>query len=145
MIAFDSHTGYLSPGIHALAWREFSDLFVWNERRQWLCGGLYRALNNLRNAGCKTVLIDGSFVTRKELPSDYDAAFNPEGIAGAYLDPVLIKHSDGRRAMKAKYFGDIFPWAHSASTGGAVYIDFFQTDRDGVVKGIVAIDLGTLP
>lgn len=145
MIAFDSTTGYLPPGIHSLTWAEFQAMFAWNSKRMWLCAGLYRALNNLRGAGCKTVLIDGSFVTSKDEPSDYDAAFDPTGITGMYLDPVLVRHTDGRRAMKAKYLGDIFPWGHQAETNGPIYRDFFQTDRDGVAKGIVEIDLGTLP
>ena len=145
MIAFDSTTGYLPPGIHPLTWSEFQATFTWTQKRAWLCGGLYRALNNLKGAGCTRVLIDGSFVTNIDEPGDYDAAFDPSGVAGLYLDPVLIRHSDGRRAMNAKYFGDIFPWGHQAVLNGPIYREFFQTDRNGVAKGIVEIDLGTLP
>ena len=31
------------------------------------------AMVNLRDAGCKTVYVDGSFVTDKERPGDFDA------------------------------------------------------------------------
>lgn len=128
-----------------MGWPEFQAMFAWNQRRIWLCAGLYRAINNLRGAGCKTVLIDGSFVTNKENPGDYDAAFDPTGIAGQFLDPVLMRHTDGRRAMNAKYLGDIFPWGFHATSSGPIYRDFFQTDRDGIPKGVVEIDLGALP
>ncbi len=91
------------------------------------------------------MLVDGSFVTNRDLPGDYDAAFDPAGINGRLLDPVLMRHADGRRAMNAKYLGDIFPWGFLASDDGPIYREFFQTDREGVAKGIVEIGLGTLP
>ena len=37
--------------------------------------GLRAALVNLKGAGCQTAYINGSFVTRKELPNDYDACW----------------------------------------------------------------------
>lgn len=87
------------------------------------------------------ILVDGSFVTAKETPGDWDAAFDPVGVIAARLDPILIKHDDGRRAMRAKYLGDLFPWTASAASGGPLYKQFFQKDRDGVAKGIVEIQL----
>ena len=46
--------------------------------------------------------------------------------------------------MKAKYLGDLFP-ALAPAAPGVFYRDFFRTDRDGVVKGIVLVELGSLP
>ena len=37
--------------------------------------GLKAALENLRNAGCRTTYINGSFVTRKAIPNDYDVCW----------------------------------------------------------------------
>ena len=37
--------------------------------------GLGAALENLKNAGCGTVYINGSFVTNKVVPNDYDACW----------------------------------------------------------------------
>ena len=46
--------------------------------------------------------------------------------------------------MKSKYLGELFP-ATSSAEPGVLFRDFFQSDRDGVAKGIVQIDLGSLP
>lgn len=144
-VQFDPETGYLPPGVHRWAWDEFLSIFAWNSRRAFLAGGLYRALINLKMAGCREVIVDGSYVTSKEIPGDYDIAFDPIGVNGALIDPILIRHSDDRKAMKAKYFGDIFPWGHLAcQVTGLIYRDFFQRDRDGEAKGVVLLDLGAM-
>ena len=109
-----------------------------------LLEGLLAACQNLAAAGCETLLLDGSFVTAKSLPRDYDAAWEPAGVDPDRLDPVLLNFSNRRAAMKAKYLGDIFP-ASTRAAPGVLYRDFFRTDRNGVEKGIVRIDLGTLP
>lgn len=143
---FDPHSGYLAPGVHVRSWPEFLNDFAWNTRRRFLAGGLYRALRNLKMAGCKAAIIDGSYVTAKELPGDYDAAFDPNGVNGLLVDPVLLRHLDGRKAMKAKYLGDMFPWGSVACQDtGMIYQEFFQTDRDGAPKGVVLLDVGMLP
>lgn len=146
MVPFDPVTGYLPAGVHALSWSDFLAAFTWNARRRFLAGGLYRALKVLRDAGCRAIIVDGSFVTAKDLPGDYDAAFDPVGVNGSLIDPVLLRHTDGRKAMKAKYFGDVFPWgALACSVTGLIYRDFFQQDRSGDPKGVVLIDPRLLP
>jgi hypothetical protein len=60
------------------------------------------------------------------------------------LDPVLLDFSNGRAAMKAKYGGEFFP-ASAMAVAGVLYRDFFQRDRNGVPKGVLQIDLGSLP
>lgn len=142
MIEFESQSGYLPEGIHNLSLSEVATYFAWNARRRFLFGGLARALATLKFAGCRSVILDGSFVTAKEEPRDWDAAFDPVGVVADRLDPVLIKHDDGRRAMRAKYLGDMFPWtARASSVTGSLYRQFFQRDRDGNPKGIVEIKL----
>lgn len=144
--AFDPKSGYLSPGVHPWTWADFVNDFAWNARRRFLAGGLYRALRNLKTAGCKAAIIDGSYVTAKELPGDFDAAFDPNGVNGLLVDPVLLRHIDSRKAMKAKYLGDLFPWGSVAcQSTGMIYQDFFQKDRDGAPKGVVLLDMSTLP
>lgn len=143
---FDPESGYLRPGVHAWEWEDFVAAFAWNQRRRFLAKGLLRALRSLRDAGCRAAIVDGSFVTAKDLPGDYDAAFDPVGVDGNRLDPVLLRHDDERRSMNAKYFGDIFPWgALACLKTGLLYQEFFQRDRAGEVKGVVLIDLRRLP
>lgn len=142
MIEFDSQNGYLPQGVHSMSLADVRRYFAWNTRRRFLFGGFARAVATLQSAGCRTVILDGSFVTSKEEPGDWDAAFDPVGVLPARLDPILLKHDDGRRAMRAKYLGDMFPWTALASSAtGSIYRQFFQKDRDGNPKGIIEINL----
>lgn len=140
----DTATGYLPPGIHDTPWGDLHALFAGNTHRAALVDGLLRALINLAGAGCKIVLLDGSFVSQKVLPNDYDAAWEPQGVDPNLLDPVLLDFRNGRAAMKAKYGGELFP-ASALAAAGVLYRDFFQRDRNGVPKGILQINLGSLP
>lgn len=146
MMRFEPESGYLPDGLHRMTLAQVTDAFTWTPRRKWLGLGLIRAAAALRLAGCRTMILDGSFVTAKDDPGDYDAAFDPVGVDGDLLDPVLLRHSDGRRAMKAKYLGDVFPWSATAcSKTGSTFLDFFRTDRAGLPKGVVEIRLDLEP
>ena len=140
----DPKTGYLPPGVHDAGWRDVARRFAGNRHRAWLMGGLLAACRNLAAAGCGELLLDGSFVTAKSLPGDYDGAWETAGVDPDRVDPVLLDFSNRRAAMKAKYLGDLFP-ASAMAAPGVLYRDFFRTDRNGVEKGIVLIDLGSLP
>lgn len=140
----DTATGYLPPGVHDALWAEIVPRFSGNGHREWLCDGLLSALHNLAVAGCRFVLLDGSFISEKALPGDYDGAWDTRGVNPDLLDPVLLDFSNKRAAMKAKYGGELFPATVQAAPG-ILYRDFFQKDRNGVPKGVVNIDLGSLP
>lgn len=144
MLQFDPNTGYLPPGVHAAAWCDVQFRFAENSHRTRLLGGLLAACRNLAAAGCREMLLDGSFVTEKPLPGDYDGAWETAGVDPDRLDPVLLDFSNRRAAMKAKYLGDLFP-ASALAAPGVLYRDFFKTDRNGVEKGVVLIDLESLP
>jgi hypothetical protein len=90
------------------------------------------------------MLLDGSFVSSKPLPDDYDGAWDTQGVDPFKLDPVLLDFSNSRAAMKTKYGGELFP-ATAIAAPGVLFRDFFLTDRNGVAKGVVQIDLGSLP
>lgn len=139
--AFDQVTGELPPGEHPAGWEELYQRFGWNDHRRWLLAGLLRAVTNLRDAGCKFFLLDGSFVTSKEEPSDYDACCDYSGMDPLKIDPHLL---GTKRQMKAEFRGEIHPESYSAD-GVSAFREFFQTDRDGMPKGVVILDLGTLP
>lgn len=140
----DSTVGYLPPGVHDAPWSEVASRFSANGHRSLLVGGLLAALQNLAGAGCRSVLLDGSFVSQKDLPKDYDGAWDTHGVDPYRLDPVLLDFSNSRAAMKSKYLGELFP-ATAAAAPGVLYRDFFMKDRSGVPKGVVNIDLGSLP
>ena len=137
-------TGYLPPSIHDARWCDVVDHFGGNSRRERLLVALLTAFRNLAAAGSRELLLDGSFVTAKALPGDYDATWETAGVNLNRLDPVLLDLAHPRAAMKAKYLGDLFPASVQAAPG-VLFRDFFLTDRNGVEKGVVLIDLGSLP
>ena len=137
--------GPLPPGIHRANWDEVALRFGNNPWRQQLLAGLRMAMESLRRAGCQTVYIDGSFVTDKEIPNDFDACWEEAGVAPELLDPVLLRFDAGRVAQKARYLGELFPASIGATADGISFCEFFQMDREtGRPKGIVAMDLGGL-
>ena len=136
---FDSRTGYLPPGIHDGTWSEVKTRFGGNPHRRRLIAGLRRVLRHLGQAGCGSILLNGSFVTNKPAPNDYDAAWEPAHVDPDRLDPVLLDFSNGRAAMKRKYGGELFP-AGGRAIADMTFRDLFQRDRDGARKGIVRID-----
>ena len=133
-------TGYLPPGVHEASWVEVASRFGGNSHREWLMERLLAACRKLVEAGCKEILLDGSFVTAKTMPGDYDGTWESAGVDVDRLDPVFLNAG----AVKAKYFGDLFP-ASGVAKSGVPFRDFFQTDRDGVEKGVVLVDLRSLP
>jgi hypothetical protein len=141
---FDA-TGNLPPGIHAVAWDEFVARFGTTPRRLALLAGLKAALDSLGVAGCRRAYIDGSFVTAKPEPGDFDGCWDTDGVDPAQLDPVLLTFAHGRQAQKAKYGGELFFAAAAAEPTGTTFVDFFQRDRSGQPKGIVVLDPGALP
>jgi hypothetical protein len=142
--SIDPLTGYLPPGVHDALWGEVAPCFGLNSHRARLVVGLLSALQNLAGAGCRSVLLDGSFVSLKGLPQDYDGAWDIQGVDPNLLDPVLLDFSNARAAMKTKYLGELFP-ATAAAAPGVLYRDFFMRDRNGAPKGVVNINLGSLP
>lgn len=137
--------GLLPPGVHSATWQEFSDRFGTNGHRKNLLSGLKEALISLKAAGCRTVYIDGSFVTSKETPGDFDGCWDPTNVDPYRIDPVLLKFDRGRATQKAKYGGELFISTMQNGNPGPLMLDFFQGDKNsGKQKGIVAIDLRRL-
>lgn len=142
--AFDGD-GNLPPGVHVADWGEFEVRFGDTPHRRRLLTGLAAAVAILRSAGCKRVYIDGSFVTDKDAPNDYDAAWDPTGVDLASLkatEPVFWQFDHLRAAQKAKFLGEFFPSSANEATAGKTFLEFFRIDRNtGNPKGIIALDL----
>ena len=142
--AFDTD-GLLPQGVHWASWDELVDRFGSSPWRKRLLVGLRAALEDLRSAGCRVAYLNGSFVTSKNMPNDYDACWEESGVDPTALHPVLLTFDPGRATQKARYMGELFPASVIADTDGLSFFEFFQTHREtGRPKGIIAIDLGGL-
>ncbi|MCI0441220.1 MAG: hypothetical protein L0177_19130 [Chloroflexi bacterium] len=139
MIPPFNEDGNLPPGIHEATLQEIEERLATTPRRRALMDGLRAAIDNLRMAGCQTVYIDGSLVTAKEEPKDWDSCWEFEGVDQRLLDPVLRTFSNDVAAQKRKYRGEIY--AVRVGRGDVRYLEFFQRDRTGRRKGIIALNL----
>ena len=139
--AWDSD-GLLPPGVHEATWEEIVARFGSSEHRKDLLAGLRDALDDLRSVGCVLVFLDGSFVTNKEVPGDYDLCWEMDGVDLAALPAAFWDLNPPRAMQQARYRGDLLPNVTEAS-GGKLFVEFFQQDKTtGGAKGIVSIDLG---
>jgi len=135
--------GVLPPGIHLAEWEELWTMFGTTPHRRHLLLGFRRAIQALKIAGCRIVYLDGSFVTGKDVPGDFDACWDHEGVEFTRLDPILLTFDAGRAAQKVKFGGELFP-AHAIaeSSSASPFLEFFQVHKEtGAAKGIIAIDL----
>ncbi len=140
-----TENGNLEPGIHFLSLEELARQYGYTQHRMELLQGLRLAASDLRICGCSKIFIDGSFVTRKYVPNDYDACWSEQGV-----DILMLKKQFGlffdfgnhRERQKAHYKGEWFPAKAPAQINPIVlYINFFQRDRDDNSKGIIAIPI----
>jgi len=138
--SFTPH-GNLPKGIHQATWKEFYKRYGTNDHRLWLLEGLRKLLKELRRVKCSAVYIDGSFVTTKEYPGDYDLCWKLDNVLVEILDPVLLNYTEnGKINIEKKYRGDIRGAGFGVKETGATYLEFFQFDRDGNPKGIVKLN-----
>jgi hypothetical protein len=121
--------GYLPPGIYETSWLEFMNRFAINRQRQRLATGLAAALLKLRAAGCRRVLIGGSFVTSKDHPNDFDGWYESFGLDLNTLDALFLEDIESQMEV---FGGTLF--------SPPSYEGFFQTDREGQPKGVIALD-----
>ena len=101
-------------------------------------------MKHLKAAGCRTIYINGSFVTQEPRPNDFDACWDPDDVDIDYLRknaPIVLKYYDSP-AQKAKYGGEIYQ-SDQPVDDSIISIELFQRDRDLNCKGIIAIDLLT--
>jgi len=87
------------------------------------------------------IWLNGSFVTTKDEPADFDACRDAEGVDLDALDPVFFDFASGRANQKARFGGELLPNLIEACSGLA-FADFFQNERDGCRKGIVVMLIG---
>ena len=106
-------------------------------------GRIPASLRGAAESRLRLVYLDGSFVTRKEHPGDFDACWDVQNVDDARLDAVFWDFSRGRAAQKHRFLGELFPAQLPEGATGRAFVDFFQVNKmSGEPKGILAIRLG---
>ncbi len=141
--AFDSG-GSLPPGEHEATWEEVVTRFRFSTRRRELLRGLLQALLELKRKGCQTVYLDGSFVTSKRNPGDFDCAWDPRGVDPS-LDPTFFDFANERESQKTKWGGEFLPSTMRETRSGVTFREYFRKVHDPPEKGIVVLQLRSLP
>ena len=126
-------------GVHIATLKEIEGRFATSDHRKHLFSGFRSGVMAFRRAGCRKIYLDGSFVTEKPIPGDYDVCWDPVGVNTAKLEPVLLDFSDKRKKQKACFHGEFFP-ADYLADGKHFFLDYFQIDKyTGNTKGIICI------
>ncbi len=139
--------GVLPPGEHLCEWAEFVVRFrgtADNGRRRKLIVGLAQMLWILTGAGCRVVIVDGSFVTREKWPRDFDLCYEPQGVNLDLLPEVLRDVSRGRAAQRRRFGGEALPTDLPVEANGRSIREAFAWTRDGHAKGVVRLELDPL-
>ena len=132
----------LPEGIHESTFREVEDTLIFSERRELLFNGLIQGSMALYGAGCSILYLDGSFVTSKVEPGDYDAVWDTQGVNFKILDPVFKENKPPRLSQKDKFLGEYLPTENIEDGRSTYMVEFFQDIRHFVVKkGILKINL----
>lgn len=135
--------GNIVAGIHTLTIDELELIFGFNEHRRKLITGLKKGMAHLLNCRCRKIYIDGSFCSKKELPSDFDVCWDWDGVDIAKLQkdyPHLVDFENERKNQKTHYLGEFFP-AQTKASPHDIFLTFFQKDKDDNPKGIILINL----
>lgn len=131
----------LPPGIHEASLDQVAERFAIGDRRAILFDGLLRGCERLKNAGCRALYLDGSFVSDKPEPGDFDACWDPAGVDAGTLDPVFLDFDDGRKNQKARFGGEFFP-SRAKADGSRTFVEYFSTEKTtGARKGLVLVRL----
>ncbi|MBS1504556.1 MAG: hypothetical protein JST32_21020, partial [Bacteroidetes bacterium] len=130
----------LPPGIWDADIAEISERFAHNPHRLSLYTGMMKGIENIFRAGCPQLFLDGSYVTGKPLPNDYEICWDAAYVNPDLLDPAFLIFDNGREAQKKKYLGEYFPAFWTEHGSGKPFLDFFQQDKEsGEQKGIIRI------
>jgi hypothetical protein len=137
--------GNLVPGVHEMEWEEFKEKFGITDHRLWLIEGIELAIEDLRKVGCPAIFIDGSFVTKKAIPTDFDLCWEDEGISLKDVKKICYPLVDCGWRMSTiieRYRGEVVPKNNiiDLDKGLTVYA-WYTEDRQGRDKGIIKINI----
>ncbi len=138
--------GCLPPGEYLATMEEVRARYATNFRRREIFNGLQHVVGLLTARRVRTIWIDGSFICEKIRLSDVDVFYDAPPAANTttwdWLSPQ--RRGDLKRYHRVDLW--LFPSPQPVPTSSHRSItikQFFETDRDGLPKGIIRLDLGS--
>jgi len=141
-LPYFTKAGDFPPGVHRATLREVSDrLGVSSMRRQAIALRLGRIDHLARSTGhLGRLIVFGSFVTDKPEPNDVDVFLLMEDKFDVGLLTGEAKLLFDHAAADAHFGASVFWMRRLAALGGEQEaVEFWQTRRDGGLRGIVEI------
>lgn len=131
----------LPPGVHYATLKEVETRFATSAHRKRLFDGFKDGVMALCKAGCRKIFLDGSFITEKLIPADFDVCWDPAGVDAAKLDRIFYDFKDKRKKQKARFCGEFFPTTVLGDEK-KLFLDYFQVDKyTGEAKGIICLKM----
>ncbi len=136
--------GDLPPGVHRAAMREVVERFGGGSARRGAIAARLERIGRLAGSTGRLarLVVFGSFVTDKADPNDVDVfllmedSFDVDALAGE--SRLVFDHS----AADAHFGASVFWMRRLAALGGEQEaVEFWQTKRDGGLRGIVEIEI----
>lgn len=137
--------GFLKEGIYETTFEEMENKLGFSKKRQKLLAAMKNLISYCRCLQCDILHIDGSFVSNKIAPADYDACWDT---TAANRNDVLrvveqsLLNSDSE-TQKEDFGGEIYPaFDKSPFNHGQTILEYFQTIKDSDErKGIIKLKL----
>lgn len=140
--------GWLPSGHHAAEWPEIGLRFGGGSgsRRELILNSLLKWRDAARAKGMGgRVVLDGSFVSSKEVPGDFDLVFSYDGATEALLrgDASARRLTDYQECHALGFLGDVFalPASLKQFSPALSGLDMFDLSRGGMSKGGVEVEL----
>ena len=140
--------GYLPEGIYEATFEEVAERFGKSKVRKKLLLGMREMVALCKQLGCDIYYLDGSFISNKISPSDYDACWDTtcsdrELVMNKVLYSILNSDSE---TQKNEFKGEIYPsFIKAPIVPNLTILDYFQTCKDAddsnMKKGIIKINL----
>ena len=139
--------GWLPEGHHETTWEEIVAAFGGGpgSPRAGVLARLLEWRDAARSKGLTgRIMLDGSFISRKPVPGDFDLIFVYDEATEALLnrDPEAQNLIDYSRCKEAGY-GDVFSMSAVMVREHPAFCrtDLFDTDKSGRPKGVVEVSL----
>ena len=138
--------GWLPEGHYAATWQEVVLRFAGepDSPRAVILSSLLKWRDAVRTSGMAgLVILDGSFISSKETPGDFDLVFSYDEATEALIrnDPDARKLTDYQACRALGFLGDIFALPASLQKFSPMLsgLNMFDFDRQGKPKGVIEV------
>lgn len=130
--------GNLPPGIHKATIKEAKQRLATNQRRKEIFDDFLKMIKSIptkERKVIKSLILDGSYVTDKEDPGDWDCILIVKKDSIDFLESPT---AEKLKRAKEFYNGDMI-LAMEDSAPARIWTDFFSMDKEGRPKGLIEI------